>query len=167
MAEPLQLVKAERLADRRRQLIHDLDDLLQSLLGRQSIIGWRFGDERRWSLTFNPILDNSYVGFSRLDFAPSTRLDYKIDEKWTVAAEEYADFGELRGFLPADQQSHQLWGVVGTRTISLGLLGPHPAILPFSVVGTVPVTAFAVTEETAGGVVSSTNPAVAAGSVPL
>ena len=76
------------------------------------IIGWRFGDERRWSLTFNPILDNSYVGFSRLDFAPSTRLDYKIDEKWTVAAEEYADFGELRGFLPADQQSHQLWGVV-------------------------------------------------------
>ena len=68
--------------------------------------------------------------------------------------------------LPADR-TYQLWGVVGTRTISLGLLGPHPAILPFSVVGTVPVTAFAVTEETAGGVVSSTNPAVAAGSVPL
>ena len=76
------------------------------------IIGWRFGDDRRWSLTFNPILDNNYEGFSRLDFAPATRLDYKINETWTVAAEEYDDFGELRGFVPANQQSHQLWGVV-------------------------------------------------------
>ena len=43
---------------------------------------------------------------------PATRLDYKIDETWTVAAEEYDDFGELRGFAPANQQSHALWGVV-------------------------------------------------------
>jgi hypothetical protein len=76
------------------------------------IIGWRFGEDRRWSLTFNPILDNNYKGFSRLEFVPATRLDYRIDETWTVAAEEYDDFGELRGFLPANQQSHQLWGVV-------------------------------------------------------
>ena len=74
------------------------------------ILGWRLGEG--WSITFNPILDNSYSGFSRLDFAPATRLDYKIDEKWTLAAEEYDDFGEIRGFLPANQQSHQLWGVV-------------------------------------------------------
>jgi len=76
------------------------------------IIGWRFGDDRRWSFTINPIVDNNYKGFSRLEFVPATRLDYRIDERWTVAAEEYDDFGELRGFLPADQQSHQLWGVV-------------------------------------------------------
>ena len=76
------------------------------------IIGWRFGEDRRWSFTFNPILDNNYKGFSRLEFVPATRLDYKIDDTWTVAAEEYDDFGELRGFLPASQQSHQLWGVV-------------------------------------------------------
>ena len=76
------------------------------------IIGWRFGEDRRWSFTFNPIVDNNYEGFSRLEFVPATRLDYRIDERWTVAVEEYADFGELRGFLPADQQSHQLWGVV-------------------------------------------------------
>jgi hypothetical protein len=76
------------------------------------IIGWRFGSDRQWSITFNPILDNSYAGFSRLDFAPATRLDYKINEAWTVAAEEYDDFGELRSFLPSREQSHQLWGVV-------------------------------------------------------
>ena len=75
------------------------------------IIGWRFGDERRWSFTFNPIVDNNYKGLSRLEFVPATRLDYKIDETWTVAAEEYDDFGQLRAFLPKDQQFHQLWAV--------------------------------------------------------
>ena len=74
------------------------------------IIGWRFGDG--FSFTFNPIVDNSYKGLNRLEFVPATRLDYKLDERWTIAAEEYDDFGELRRFLPASQQWHQLWAVV-------------------------------------------------------
>ena len=73
------------------------------------IIGWRFGGD--FSLTLNPIVDNSYKGFSRLEFVPATRLDYKVDSRWTVAAEEYDDFGELRHFLPASEQWHQLWAV--------------------------------------------------------
>ncbi len=73
------------------------------------IIGYRWGD---WSFTFNPILDNNYHGFSRLEFVPATRLDYKLNDTWTIAAEEYDDFGELRRFSSADQQSHALWGVV-------------------------------------------------------
>ena len=73
------------------------------------IIGWRFG---KIDLIFNPILDNSYKGFSRLDFAPSTRIDYNISDKWAVAAEEYDDFGPIRHFLPGSQQSHQLFAVV-------------------------------------------------------
>ena len=73
------------------------------------IIGWR---SEAWSITFNPILDNSYTGLSRLDFAPATRLDYALGKAWTVALEEYDDFGELRGFAPADQQSHQLFAVI-------------------------------------------------------
>jgi hypothetical protein len=73
------------------------------------IIGWRFGDG--FSITFNPILDNSYKGLSRLEFVPATRLDFKIDETWTMAAEEYDDFGDLHRFLPGSQQSHQLWAV--------------------------------------------------------
>jgi hypothetical protein len=74
------------------------------------IIGFRFGDDNRWSFTFNPIVDNSYKGgLAGLEFVPATRLDYKIDETWTVALEEYDDFGKLRKFLPADQQFHELW----------------------------------------------------------
>ena len=73
------------------------------------ILGYR---GEGWSLTVNPILDNSYVGFSRLDFAPATRLDFEVAKDWTIAAEEYDDFGELRGFMPARDQSHQLFAVV-------------------------------------------------------
>jgi hypothetical protein len=74
------------------------------------IIGFRFGPDRSWSLTFNPILDNDYKGgIGGLEFNPSTRLDYKIDDTWTVAMEEYAGFGQLRKFLPGGQQFHELW----------------------------------------------------------
>jgi hypothetical protein len=85
------------------------------------ILGYRLG---AWSFTFNPILDNSYKGLSRLDFAPATRLDYAVTPQWTVAVEEYDDFGELRGFMPASAQSHQLFAVVdhaiGTVSVEAG-----------------------------------------------
>ena len=73
------------------------------------IIGWRFGPV---DLIVNPILDNSWKGFAALDFAPATRLAWNITKQWAVAAEEYDDFGPLRGFYPGDQQSHQLFAVV-------------------------------------------------------
>ena len=72
------------------------------------ILGWRFG---KVDLIVNPILDNAYKGLSRLDFAPETRLDYNLSSTWTVAAEEYDDFGPLRSFY-GRQQTHQLFGVV-------------------------------------------------------
>jgi hypothetical protein len=34
---------------------------------------------------------------------------YTVSSKYALALEEYADFGPLRGFLPASQQSHQLF----------------------------------------------------------
>lgn len=73
------------------------------------ILGWRFG---KVDLILNPILDNAYKGVSRLDFAPETRLDYNISDRWTIAAEEYDDFGPLRGFDRLDHQSHELFGVL-------------------------------------------------------
>ena len=73
------------------------------------IIGWRFGPV---DLIVNPILDNSWKGFAALDFAPATRLAWNITRQWAVAAEEYDDFGPLKGFLPGDAQSHQLFAVV-------------------------------------------------------
>jgi hypothetical protein len=74
----------------------------------RAIIGWHLG---AYDLIVNPILDNSYKGFSRLDFAPATRLAYHLNNTWALAAEEYDDFGPLRGFYPAAQQQHQLFGV--------------------------------------------------------
>jgi hypothetical protein len=66
--------------------------------------------------------------------------------------------------LPKDR-TYQLWGVVGDQTISLGLMGSSPRVVPFAVSGNVPVTAFAITAEHAGGVVHSTNQPVVAGEV--
>jgi len=73
------------------------------------IVGWHLG---AIDIIVNPILDNSYKGFSRLDFAPATRVAYNFDKTWALAAEEYDDFGPLRGFYPGSQQQHQLFGVL-------------------------------------------------------
>jgi hypothetical protein len=73
------------------------------------IIGWRVG---KMDFIFNPILDNSWQGAAKLDFAPATRIDYNVSDKWAVAAEEYDDLGPIRGFLPARQQTHQLFAVL-------------------------------------------------------
>lgn len=73
------------------------------------IIGWHLG---QFDVVFNPILDNSYKGFSELDFAPATRVAYNINKIWAVAAEEYDDFGPLREFYTPSRQQHQLFAVL-------------------------------------------------------
>ncbi|MBS0364864.1 MAG: hypothetical protein JSR67_03460 [Proteobacteria bacterium] len=76
------------------------------------IVGWHLG---ALDLIVNPILDNSWKGFNQLDFAPATRVAWNISRSWTVATEEYADFGPLRRIRHGSQQSHQLYGVVDYR----------------------------------------------------
>ena len=67
----------------------------------------------RVDLIYNPILDTDYTGgLGNLEFVPATRVAYKLNEKWAVAAEEYAGFGPLRNFLPVNDQFHELWGVM-------------------------------------------------------
>ncbi|MCB1000550.1 MAG: anti-sigma factor [Acidimicrobiales bacterium] len=58
--------------------------------------------------------------------------------------------------LPADQ-TYQLWGVIGEQVISLGVLGAHPEIEPFSA-GEERVATVVLTIEAAGGVISDGNP---------
>jgi anti-sigma factor RsiW len=58
--------------------------------------------------------------------------------------------------LPADR-TYQLWGLVGSRLVSLGLLGAHPGAVSFEVGPRGVVTRFAITDEHAGGVVQSTH----------
>jgi hypothetical protein len=62
--------------------------------------------------------------------------------------------------LPADR-TYQLWGLVGSRLISLGLLGAHPTDVSFDVGSRGLVTRYAVTDERSGGVVQSTHQPVA------
>jgi hypothetical protein len=61
--------------------------------------------------------------------------------------------------LPASR-TYQLWGQVGTRLISLGLLGNDPSAIAFEV-GSSRITFFAVTDELAGGAVQPTRAPVA------
>ena len=76
------------------------------------ILGWHLG---ALEIIVNPILDNSYTGFSGLDFAPATRVAYNFRKSWAVGVEEYDDFGPLRGFNPASRQQHQFFGVFDFR----------------------------------------------------
>jgi hypothetical protein len=73
------------------------------------IVGWHL---KPWDIIINPILDNSwYGGFKSLEFVPATRVAYNLNPKWAVAVEEYADYGQLRAFVPVREQFHQVWGV--------------------------------------------------------
>ena len=64
----------------------------------------------------------------------------------------------LNAHLPrlGPHRTYQLWGFVNGRAVSLGLLGAHPDSVAFRVDPSVPVSTFAVTDETAGGAVQPT-----------
>lgn len=67
--------------------------------------------------------------------------------------------------LPAldDSQTYQLWGISGDLVVSLGVLGASPGVVSFHV--DEGIEALAITQEVAGGVVSSENPAFLVGEV--
>jgi opacity protein-like surface antigen len=64
-------------------------------------------------IVFNPIMDTDYTGgFKDLDFVPSTRIAYNVNDKWAAAVEEYAGVGPFRHFLPGKEQFHEVWAVM-------------------------------------------------------
>jgi anti-sigma-K factor RskA len=60
----------------------------------------------------------------------------------------------------SNDQTYQLWGMVGGVPISLGVLGPDPSYQPF--ITPVLASALAISQERAGGVVAPTRPPVVA-----
>jgi hypothetical protein len=67
----------------------------------------------RFDLIYNPIVDTNYTGgLGNLEFVPATRVAYNVNDKWAVAAEEYAGFGPLRHFDTVHDQFHEVWAVV-------------------------------------------------------
>ena len=79
----------------------------------RGIVGTHIG---RFDFIFNPVVDNSWNGFSKLEFVPETRVAMALSEKYKVAFEEYDDFGSVSHFLPAAKQSHQLFAVVDIKS---------------------------------------------------
>jgi len=72
-----------------------------------------------------------------------------------ISLRELADLGPDR--------TYQLWGVIDDQAISLGVLGHRPVVEPFTVDGD--LTALVVTDEAAGGVPTSQQPALLKGTV--
>jgi len=67
----------------------------------------------RVDIIVNPILDTDYTGgFGGLEFVPATRIAYNFNNKWALAAEEYADIGPLRKFQALHDQFHEVWAVM-------------------------------------------------------
>jgi anti-sigma-K factor RskA len=73
----------------------------------------------------------------------------------------------VKSKLPALSSGHtyQLWGQIGGRSISLGLLGQSPAQATFTSAGSRMPSALAITIEPAGGSVRPTGPMLATGTV--
>ncbi len=73
----------------------------------------------------------------------------------------------LSSHLPSLRAGHtyQLWGIVGNRPISLGLLGGSPSQSTFTMAGSVRPSRLSITAEPAGGAVAPTGPIVASGTV--
>jgi len=72
-----------------------------------------------------------------------------------ISLRELADLGPDR--------TYQLWGVVNDQVISLGVLGHRPGVEPFTVEGD--LSALVVTDEAAGGVPASQQPALLKGTL--
>ena len=73
------------------------------------IVGWHL---KPWDIILNPIVDTAYDGLKNLEFVPATRVAYNFSSGWTLAAEEYDDFGPLRRFVARSEQAHQIYAVV-------------------------------------------------------
>jgi hypothetical protein len=73
------------------------------------IIGVR---NTQWEFIVNPIVDLSFGSTGEADFAPAVRLARNLGEDRYIGLEYYADFGKIGDFLPLEQQSQQLFGVI-------------------------------------------------------
>lgn len=64
-----------------------------------------------WEFIVNPIVDLSFGAGGEADFAPAVRLARNLGNDRFLGIEYYADYGKIGDFLPAEQQSQQLFAV--------------------------------------------------------
>jgi len=74
------------------------------------IIGAHLG---LWDLIYNPIMDTDYTGgLGGLQFNPSGRVAYNLNDRWAVALEEYSGYGTFNQILPPHDQFHEVWAAM-------------------------------------------------------
>ena len=74
------------------------------------IVGANLG---KWELIYNPIVDTDWTGGpAGLEFNPSGRIVYNLNQRWDVAAEEYDGFGRFSDFDSLHNQFHEVWGAL-------------------------------------------------------
>jgi hypothetical protein len=138
--------------------VHHLDNQVNALSGRPSLTA-----AERVALA-SPTTKRVVLkaGTGGTTVPGGTTAPGRVTVVLTSSGTGFVEAGGLAG-LPR-HRTYQLWGVIGGKPISLGLLGSDPGVVPFSVAGGA-VTVFAITDESAGGVVTSTNQPVVEGSV--
>jgi hypothetical protein len=82
------------------------------------ILGWHLHPV---DIIINPIVDTHYNNPENLEFVPATRVAYNCTKKLAFALEEYSDYGPLKRILPADEQFHEVFGVVDYSTKALNV----------------------------------------------
>jgi anti-sigma factor RsiW len=126
---------------------HDLHQVQQALASRAS-------DQAATAALLEP-------GSTRVTLVSADRR-LQVQAVVTTAGTGYL----LNNNLPSlgSDRTYQLWGKAGATTVSLGVIGPHFTTVPFR--ADMPLSELVLTNEQAPGVVSSTQNAVAAGSIP-
>ncbi len=103
--------------------------------------------------------------------APGHRM-VELASSTGVTLADFVVLPDGRGYLVSSRlpalgagHTYQLWGIVGLRPISLGLLGPAPRQATFTMAGSVQPSRLSITAEPAGGAVAPTGAIVATGTV--
>jgi len=73
------------------------------------IVGVRKGD---YEFIVNPIVDIGFGQNGDAVFAPAARFARKLTETLSIGIEYYSELGPLNGFMPFNEQQHNIYGVV-------------------------------------------------------
>ena len=110
--------------------------------------------------TLESAMDGSSIAGATLASLSSSDGTVSADAVLLADGTGYLLAGDLPGLTA--EQTYQLWGITDTGVISLGLLGAEPGkVVPFQAGDH--VSGLAITQEVAGGVTTSDNPAVVVG----
>ena len=103
--------------------------------------------------------------------APGHQL-VDLDSATHAQLAQFVVLPDGRGYLVSSKlpalgatQTYQLWGIVGSQPVSLGLLGDSPRQAAFTMAGSTRPSRLAITAEPSGGSVVPTGPILATGTV--